>query len=180
MIKKIIKTIWKISYYSNSKTNLVNLYVGFKNNDFYMVKNCKSKLNIDSVSYCKTNSFSYLAYIRNSKVFGGSLLRNIYGIDSSGNLDSTKIATESSNYNATERAWYKIRNGYTDVQSFASGGSGRSFCSSLQSIDIVGTVAGVVAGDYDANEPCGTANSKSFILQINFILFICLILIFNF
>merc|ERR1719242_1367989 len=65
----------------------MNSYVGFDNNDFYMIKDCRHPL-----TYCERNDGwekagrpNFLGYVRNTHVYGDPR-RHVYALDKDGNL----------------------------------------------------------------------------------------------
>jgi len=107
---------WNVS---SSLHNPMNSYIGFDNNDFYMIKDCRHEL-----TYCNRvesweafGSPNFLAYVRNSFIFG-TPERFIFVLDDSGVMGQFLEVTGE--YPTTERTWYSQDDGWGESYKFAS------------------------------------------------------------
>lgn len=131
-----------------------NIYVGASNEDEYLIKNCANQQG--SNAYCSSSGPQYIAYVRNTAYYGDDV-RHVYGFNS-GSVDIVTnyygFAPESSLYNTTGRFWYQTL-GWSSIQTFAAGGSGKTYSQSFGT----GLVA---AADKNMEEYCGPCLSNSY------------------
>mmetsp|Transcript_24412 Transcript_24412/g.33516 ORF Transcript_24412/g.33516 Transcript_24412/m.33516 type:complete len:393 (+) Transcript_24412:26-1204(+) len=98
---------------------ILEAYVGYSNQYFYSVGDCRSK----SIKDCTDN---WILYARNDFVFGTDSLNTVL-LDSDGDFDSQPSAS-SEEFPTTERPWYIQQNGWADpFTAVTTGNSVRSF-----------------------------------------------------
>lgn len=152
-IESALESLYQIVTASSSPS-VWNIYVGASNEDTYLVKNCVNQQGTNA--YCSSSGPQYIAYVRNTAYFGDTV-RHVFGFNS-GSVDVVSnyygFAPESSTYNTTGRFWYQTM-GWSSVQSFVGGGSGKTYSQSFST----GLVA---AADRGMNEFCGPCLSDSY------------------
>jgi len=153
----VIFPLWE-TITSTNRGNSIAVYVGLWNNDFYQIQDCTAAVNLANPVCIAANGTRYYAAIRNWAVFG-DMARHYYALDHHGMLwPLTTPASTMGSYNATQRTWYKIANGWTDPYTFASNGAlGTTYSMAFATGAFFAPEVpmGVVATDtVPATEPC--------------------------
>jgi hypothetical protein len=99
-IKVIFDDFMRLTQY---RRNLVNLYVGASNNDFYMVTSCRLPENGNQNTYCAAAGTDYVALVRNTLVYSDDV-RHSWALNADGTFGA--VGPLSGQYNTTQRAWY--------------------------------------------------------------------------
>ena len=100
----------------------MDTYVGFTNNDFYLVSDCRRW-----TSVCPPGA-TFVGYIASPTIYGSSIRRK-YVLNNQGVLNqSTEVLDPTTPFIPTQRAWFLTSYGWTDEFTLAASGlSGRSY-----------------------------------------------------
>jgi len=133
-----------------------NVQVGLSNDDYYMIKNCRTQDGPNG--FCGATP-QWLAYVRNTAVFGDNV-RHVFKVTNPLAVDITVaenyVGAETVAYAPTAQAYYPVNQTsgqWTGLITFNSGGSGKIYSASL--------TGGVAAASRTMQEPCGECFSNS-------------------
>jgi hypothetical protein len=131
-----------------------NIYAAASDGKFVMIKNCRLQESTSNAFCMSSSTHFYVAYVKAAD----EMYRSVWALDEAGMIVGTgPIGTESNAYDPLQRPWYiqatTSGEGWTNVSTFASGGSGITY---VLPVDV-----GVIAVDRTMRESCGPCLDNS-------------------